>query len=183
MILSSGVVFADEAVELSKFSDEIQEEAQRNWDAFVKNDVDTQMSYLHPLVFVLNGGKEEGKAVVRQALIDSKKRTDEDMKAQGSSWAPIEIGEPTDFHKINDVIYALVPETIKEESFDGWDTTETYVLAVSEDEGDSWTFTDVYSMDEVIFYKMFPDIEGVIEIPPRNEDKFIPKPGQPQYGT
>lgn len=186
LILSPTIIHADDAVaskNLSGFSEVIRRELQKYWNAFVNNDFDTQLSYTHPLVFVLNGGKEEGREVVRQQMIKSTKQRGADMNGYGYHWAPIEIGQPTDIQEINGVIYALLPQTLKEESFDGWDVTVTYLLAVSEDQGKTWTFTNVHWLDEITFYKVFPDINGKIAVPLLTEGTFVPKEGQPQYGT
>jgi hypothetical protein len=181
LLLSPIIVHAGETVipnNLSQFSETIRQEALKAWDAFIFSNIDEQLKYTYPDLIELNGTTES----VRQSFEEHAQKMKENMKRTGATWVPVEIGQPQEIQEIKGNIYALLPQTVKEESLDGWNVTDETLLAISKDQGKTWYFLNLHLFDEHSIFIIVPDIEGKFTIPPKKESYFIPKPAQPQYG-
>lgn len=86
--------------------------------------------------------------------------------------------------EINSSYYAILPVQYKETAGDGWDVTDTNLITISQDQGKSWTYFDPASLNsEDDFYQMLPDLKGKMPWPKKDDYKFVPKAGLPQYGA
>jgi hypothetical protein len=90
------------------------------------------------------------------------------MKFDGS------VDAPGKFYKAGTHIHCLVPETVILRMFNGRYVSRTYLLAISTDQGKSWTFMDVGKMPSDVLYKLLPDY---------NDDLVIPSSGKPMFFT
>jgi len=149
------------------FSGILHQEAQKMADAMTQDDFETVATYTLPLVVNMTGGKDKMIEIMKTGSIQ--------MKQEGFSFDSVIIGTPAQAIDINGKLYALVPENVKMKAPGGILQGESYLMAISEDHGNSWYFMDTAGLtDEQRLKKILPDIVGKIEIPKPQKSIFIP---------
>ncbi len=132
--------------------------------AITSNNYETTLKYTHPNVVKMVGGKKE--------FLDVLKTGTNEMKLMGNKYESIEIGKPSKTVKAANEIHCLIPETISMQLKDGKMKHKSYLLAVSNDKGKSWTFIETALITEESIYQILPNY---------NKALVIPEKGVPQY--
>jgi hypothetical protein len=142
----------------------LKQQARRFAEASFKNDHQTVIELTYPALIELSGGP-----VMLQKLITDKI---EALRKRGVKKFSGEVGSPGKFFKAGTQIHCLIPESIVLKVTGGHYTSRSYLLAVSNDKGKSWTFLDVGNMPADILHRLLPDY---------NNNLVIPSPSQPVY--
>lgn len=148
----------------------IKTEAERCALGLLARNYEVVIEYTHPKVVALVGGKEQ--------MIETLKRGTEEMSAQGTTFERATIGEPQEPKTSGAIMYTLVPETITLKVPGGKSTTESVLVAVSNDGGKKWVFVDGESMTPENMKLVLPELVGKISIPPSKPAVFV-KDGPP----
>lgn len=155
--LLSFYTFAQDTVFLKK-------QAKRFAVATFNGDHQTIIALTYPGLVKLSGGPEQMQKLITEKI--------ESLKKQGVMKFDGSIGSPGSFYKAGDQIHCLLPETLVLKTFNGRYIGRSYLLAVSNDKGKSWTFLDVGNMPADVLHRLLPNY---------NEDLVIPASGKPMF--
>ena len=96
-----------------------------------------------------------------------------EMEQQGISFETVTIGKPSETVKAGDEIHCLVPQTIFMKVPKGKIKSETYLLAVSKDNGSNWFFIDTVNLTLDNVKTVLPNYNADLKIPTKKQPKFI----------
>ena len=142
-------------------SDAAKKQAQQCADASVAKEYDKVISFTHPALIKVAGGKE----ALRKALEAAMKQIAE----LGISIEKTSIRAATQPKKVGNALVSLVTQEATIRTSDGKVTQESTLIAYSYDKGKNWVFADTAEMDQGMYEKMFPELKGVIALPEKKE--------------
>jgi hypothetical protein len=151
------VIFAQDTTALKK-------QANRFANATFNSDHKLVIDLTYPKLVELSGGRDSMQKLIVERIASLKKQGV--MKFEGS------VGSPGPFIKAGTQIHCLLPETIMLNVFNGRFVTRSYLLAISDNKGKTWTFMDVGKMPVEVLHKLLPNY---------NNELVIPTPGKPMF--
>jgi hypothetical protein len=137
--------------------------------AMTQNDFNSFIKYIHPKAIELGGGKENMKSKMDTAY--------KAMLQFGASFKRYSVGHPGEIVTNKKQLQALLPQALTVKSPWGEMTTETTLIAFSNDKGKTWVFFDTMVAKEEEIRKMLPDLSPKLKIPPRKKPKITPADG------
>lgn len=143
---------------------EIKQAAEKCAKSLLTGDYEGFATYTHKRVVALMGGKEAMVAVLKREI--------ERMRSEGYDFADAVIGNPAEPVKIGTWVTALVPEEVIMKVPGGRLHQDAFLLAVSEDDGKHWAFLDLGPITPAQFAKIFPELEGKVQLPEKREPVF-----------
>ena len=140
-------------------NERVKVQAQELSDAVLKADYARAADLTYPRLIELIGGRAKFISAM-----------DEEMKQVQSDVFRIEsiaVGEPRDVIEVEGQIYAIVPTTMKMKVIEGTLVGEAFMIGVSADRGQNWTFVDSgsSSMDTKMLKTLFPSAAEKLRIP------------------
>lgn len=138
--------------------------ATRFANATFNSDHKLVIDLTYPKLVELSGGRDSMQKLIVERIESLQKQGV--MKFEGS------VGSPGPFIKAGNQIHCLLPETLFLKMFTGRYVTQSYLLAISNDKGKSWTFMDVGKMPAEVLHKLLPNY---------NDELVIPTPGKPMF--
>jgi hypothetical protein len=162
----AAVLLLSLGVHAQNMSTTIKVQAMDLATAFMKNDFNTFVKFMHPNIVAFAGGKEQ-----MRSKMDSAYAT---MKQFGVSFKRYWIGTPGPVISYKGQLQAVLPESTTIATPLGDLTVETSIIVLSSDKGKSWTFidTNVYQADKL--KNILPDLSPDLVIPPRKKPKMAP---------
>jgi len=144
----------------------IKVQAMNMATAFIKNDFNTFVKYMHPGIIALAGRKEKMKAKMDSAY--------QSMKRFGINFKRYWIGDPGEIMNYKSQLQAVLPVSITLITTLGELTVEASMIVISDDNGKNWWFidTNVYRGDQL--KDAVTDISPELVLPPRKEPKLVP---------
>ncbi|QHS56216.1 hypothetical protein GWR56_11970 [Mucilaginibacter sp. 14171R-50] len=142
----------------------LKRQADRLAKATFKGDYKTVIDLTYPKLVELSGGRETMQKLMIERI--------DGLKKQGVMQFNGSVGSPGPFYNAGTQIHCLLPETITLQMFNGHYVTQSYLLAISDDKGKSWTFIDVGNMPGEVLHKLLPDY---------NDELVIPSSGKPMF--
>ena len=137
--------------------------------AFVKNDFNGFVKYMHPNIIKYAGGKDVMKTKMDSGFVA--------MKKYGVSIKKYLIGSPTKIIQHKNQLQAILPQTSTLRTPFGEVTVETAFIVISHDKGKNWWFidTNVYQVDKL--KEVLPELSPKLVLPPKSTPKLV-KPGE-----
>lgn len=142
----------------------IRLEAEKCAKALVTGDYAQAAAYTHPRIVAAMGGKD----VLIAQISNGRKQ----VQAEGLDLIEAKIGTPTSPKKIGGWLTSFVPQEVVIKAPDGRVVQESILLAVSEDEGKTWSFIDLSGMTPQLLAKHFPEIAAQITLPQKKKPVF-----------
>jgi hypothetical protein len=142
----------------------VKKQAKRFAVATFNGDFRTVIDLTYPKLVELSGGRDTMQKLITERI--------ETLKKQGIMTFDGSVGSPGPFYKAGSQIHCLLPETIILRMFNGRYVGRSYLLAVSDNNGKSWTFLDVGNMPADVLHKLLPNY---------NNDLIIPASGKPMF--
>lgn len=139
----------------------VQKQAQECTTASLKRDWDKVISFTHPALIKMSGGKR----ALEQTLV----KTYQEFDKQGIVFEKLEISTPGEPAKVGKNLYAHVPQTAILRINGKRIKSESVMLGFSSDGGKKWTFTDTAEMSEALYQQLFPELPGLIPLPPKKD--------------
>lgn len=143
----------------------IKRQANRFAKASFNGDYKTVIDLTYPQLIAYSGGRDS-----LQKLMDERIAA---LKKQGVMTFSGSVGAPGPIIKAGTQLHCLVPETIVLQLFNGHYLTSTYLLALSDDKGKSWTFMDVGKMPAEVLQRLVPNYNADLRIPPAGKPLFF----------
>ena len=134
--------------------------------ALLKKDYATVSRYMHPGVTEYAGG--------RNKLIQQMDTASAVAAKFGAEIKKVLIGNPAEVVKFNKELQTTIPQTTEMKTGFGTLTLETTILAISQDGGKHWYFTDTSLFNVKELKKSLPNLSAELIIPPARSPKFTP---------
>jgi hypothetical protein len=152
--------------EAQNLSTTIKVQAMDMGNAFIKNDFNAFVQYMHPGIIAFAGGREKMKTRMDSAYTA--------MKQFGVSFKRYWIGNPGQIVTYKNQLQAVLPQSTTLVTPLGELTAETSMIVISPDKGETWWFidTNVYKADKL--KNILPDLSPKLVIPPQKQPKLVP---------
>jgi hypothetical protein len=143
----------------------VKKQAKRFAVATFNGDFRTVIDLTYPKLVELSGGRDTMQKLITERI--------ETLKKQGIMTFDGSVGSPGPFYKAGSQIHCLLPETIILRMFNGRYVGRSYLLAISDNKGKSWTFLDVGKMPADVLHKLLPNYNNDLIIPPSGKPMFF----------
>lgn len=131
-----------------------------------KGDYKTVVDHTYPKVVQMAGGK--------QAMLKHIVSGMDEMKKQGVLGVDGRLGPAGKFYKAGTEIHCLIPDTITLIKSNGRMVSTSYLLAVSGNKGQTWSFIDVGSVPTSMLRDMLLHFNKNLKIPDSTKPVFYP---------
>jgi hypothetical protein len=136
-------------------------------NALVKKNSDQFLSFMHPSMFKLAGGKEKLRVISDSAL--------KVFEQFGGKVSRIAYGNPAEIISYKKTLQSVIPQTTTLSSFIGDAELSSSLIAISNDNGKSWTFIDTNMFGIKQIKSAMPDISPSLVIPKAAPPKIVMK--------
>jgi hypothetical protein len=136
-------------------------------NALVKKNSDQFLSYMHPSMFKLAGGKEKLRVISDSAL--------KVFEQFGGKVSRISYGNPAEIVSHKKTLQSVISQTTTLSSFIGDAELSSSLIAISNDNGKSWTFIDTNMFGIKQIKSAMPDISPSLVIPKAAPPKIVMK--------
>jgi hypothetical protein len=142
-------------------TDRIRRAAQENSAAIAAGNYGRVVDLTFPKVVEEIGGREK--------MIELLRHGTEEMKANGSVILGADVAEPREIVRAGDKRFAIVPIIIRAKVSNGTLRSKSFLLAISSDEGKTWTFIDGAGLTKGKLGELFPDHTPSLSLPAKEE--------------
>jgi hypothetical protein len=156
-MFSIGCALADSPVKVDSEAALIRRSAEENSAALVAGKYDRVVDFTFPKVVEMIGG--------RKKMVDLLRQGTEEMKTRGSRIQKVVVTEPTEIVRFGSKKVAVVPTTILVTVPEGTLRQNSFLLAISTDEGKTWTFLDGAGISRESLDQLLPDFPSTISLP------------------
>lgn len=144
----------------------IKAAAEKCLTATMQGDLDTVLELTHPRIIALlddlAGGEGKGKDLMKDQLLSVLEQVRFDSAT---------IGTPEPPQNVGDQILSIVPTVTYMTIDDMRMRSDSYMVAISDDEGKSWTLMN--APDPMQVGLLFPEWEGKFELPEKKQPEFL----------
>jgi hypothetical protein len=148
-------------------TEQIRQAAKENSSAFTGGNYNRLVDLTYPRVVELLGGREK--------MIEALRHGTQDMKSRGSEIVAADVAEPKEVFTAEDKRFAVVPMTLHIKVPQGLLRLNGFLLAVSTDQGKTWTFIDGAGLTREKLLQVFPDFPSELTVPERQPPVLEPK--------
>jgi hypothetical protein len=114
----------------------------------------------YPAILDLMGGREKALGYVEKQL--------DDMKEKGISIVSFTAGDPSEIKAGGSELFAAIPTTIEMKAPQMKITGKSFLVAISQDQGKSWSFADGSNLTPEIMQAMFPKFPPELKLPEKS---------------
>ena len=143
----------------------IKDQAELTAKALMHDDYETLLKFTYPKVMEMVGGPERMISLIRNGKVEMKKR--------GIGFESVTIGEPSKVVIGGKEMLCLIPQTIFMKAPDGKIRKDSYLLGVSQDNGNHWFFIDTVNLTMENVRLVVPDYNSDLKIPAKKQPEFI----------
>ena len=115
-------------------TEQVRKLAAENSAAYASENYARLVDLTYPKLIELIGGRDRMIEMLRQGT--------EDLKARGSKILGAAVSEPKEIVMAGDRQFAIVPEVVRVQGPEGTLRSNSFLIAVSENRGKTWTFID-----------------------------------------
>lgn len=163
LLLTMGLVHL--SYSQNPYRDQILQQARVITRATEKNDYNTLAKKAYPSLLEQMGGVEK----MSQTLKEKSKR----LFAMGIDLKEIQLGEPDSLYTAGAEKHCLVNQTIIFETPPGKLKQESWLLAITKNEGKDWFFIDVSNLNDKKIKELFPDFNPALKIPAEKKPQLL----------
>lgn len=139
----------------------IKERAEVGARAYQEGNFDVMVDQTYPGLVAQLGGRRQAIATMKAAMSE--------MHAKGYQFGGLEFDEPDPPVGSNGQLFAVVPETVTVATRDATFTQESYMLAISQDDGVTWTFIDGTTLTPALVAQLFPNFPKSLKLPKQTQ--------------
>jgi hypothetical protein len=141
--------------------------AESSANAMVLKDYNTVADFTYSKLVKLMGGREETVSTFEQEM--------KQLESEGMTLVSISVGEPEEVKSVGNQLLSIVPTTLKMRFRDSTIVGQSFLIAVSEDGGNKWTFVDgSIAEDKRTLRKLFPYAANKLQLPPKKQPVIHP---------
>lgn len=112
----------------------LKAQAKELAEAFSRKEFDKVASLTYPKLVEMMGGHEKMASYMSEGV--------QQIEARKVKFFSYTIGEPKDIISVGPELFAIVPSTLKMKVPSGILTSQSFMIGVSKDRGENWTFVD-----------------------------------------
>jgi hypothetical protein len=146
---------------------EIEKQANEVGAAFVAQKYDLILEHIYPPLVEKAGGKDKMMAIWQEGMAS--------MKAKGITLVSVKIGKPGKIVTAGTELHSLVPQTIIMDLPGKQLTSESNLIAVSQDKGKKWYFIDNAPLNNENIKQVLPNFNSEIVIPEKKQPVVVDK--------
>jgi hypothetical protein len=165
-LFQTAIVLLFTSLTFGQGNPDVREQADLLAKALLKDDYVTVLRFTYPKIVEMVGGSER--------MINLIKQGKDQMAQQGVGFDTVEIGEPSKIVTAGEEIHCLISQTIFLKVPKGRMKTESYLLAVSKDQGNHWFFIDAVNLTLDNVKSIVPNYNSDLKIPEKKQPQFIP---------
>lgn len=139
-------------------SQNLKQQAGKMGVAFINGDYKSFAGYTYPMILQSVGGSSK--------MIEVLNKTTYEMKAKGMSFSNITFDEPSKIVKSGKELQATIAQHTEIKFSQGRLVSTSTLIAVSANNGISWTFIDTSNKDMATLRKALPNLSTAIILPP-----------------
>lgn len=128
-------------------------------------DVEHIIAGTYPGLIELSGGKEQMAQLITERM--------DELKKKGITGFEGRVGKPGKIYKAGAELHCLLPEEVIFRTSAGRYLSRSYLLGISNNNGESWTFMDVGNMPADILHRLLPNFNEELKIPPPAKTEFL----------
>lgn len=140
-------------------------DAEKMGKSFIKNDYEKFVLYMPSRALTKLGGKSQ--------VISKMAKEEKMMKSQKIKFRQVNFGEPSDILEKNNTLQAVLPQMTLMSVPEGVLNSKGHLLAISYNNGESWSFLDVSTMNSRQVKSLVPNFNTMLEIPKWQEPQFV----------
>jgi len=159
----------------SPATESAHKQAQECVTAYMKRDWDKVISFTHPTLINLIGGKRAWKKTLQ--------KTYQELDEEGVIYEKLTVKEPGEPANVGKNLYVHVPKTSVLRIDGKRIQVESTLLGCSSDGGKKWTFSDTTEMSEALYYHVFPELHGLIPLPAQKKPLLLKMEALPSPAT
>ena len=144
----------------------IHDKAVELTEAFRKGQYETILALTYPKLTELMGGREKMLSVLKQAV--------DELNHGTIRVTSTEIGEVSEPVSGGDKLFCVVFENLHLALPNGTGESPGYLLAISVDQGKTWTFLDGAGLTPEAVKLVCPDLPATLKLPEKKQPKFMP---------
>lgn len=141
-------------------------EVSKMGKAFIAKDYSTFANYAHPRVVKTMGG--------RANMIENVKKGIEGLEQDGIKVLDVDYGEPSKIYKVDNTLQCTLVQMIKLKVKGGKLTSNSVLLAISENDGKNWYFLDTAGFNLPTMKSLIPNLSDELVIPGKMDPVFEP---------
>ena len=110
----------------------------------------------------------------RAKMIEKIKKEVEGLEKDGMTFLSMDYGSPSKIYKVDNTLQCTLVQMIKLKVEGGTLTSNSVLLAISENEGKNWYFLDTAGFNLPTMKTLIPNLSDELEIPGRMDPVFEP---------
>ena len=140
----------------------LKKQAQVVAETFLAGDYKKFVTFVYPKIVRIAGGPD--------AMIEMIAGGMRDTEAKGFKVISYDVREPAPAVRIGQGLYAIVPTKMRMQSPHGVIASESFMIGISSDGGDTWTFVGgAGATDEAQLRLVLPEVVGKLTIPEKKQ--------------
>lgn len=128
--------------------------------AMVASKYGVVLDLTYPAILDLMGGREKALGYVEKQI--------DAMKEQGISIVSFTAGDPSEIKPGGSELFAAIPTVMEMKAPQMKITGKSFLVAISQDQGKSWTFADGANLTPEIMKAMFPKFPPDLKLPEKS---------------
>jgi hypothetical protein len=158
-VVLAGFTGCDSRPPVGKSPEAIRQKAQECADAMLQGDYGKMADLTHPKIVKMMGGRDRIVATIQSGM--------EQMKAQKISIVSYKVEAPAEVVGSGSDHAAVVPATLEMKGPGMKLKQKSYLLAISSDDGKSWSFVDGSDLDDEKVKLILPNPPSGLKLPPK----------------
>ncbi|PZR25913.1 MAG: hypothetical protein DI535_16535 [Citrobacter freundii] len=146
-------------IDTLRLSKTVAIQLQRLANAMMKGDYETLAKTTYPSLLAKAGGPAKAVAKIKAEM--------EEMLTEGISFDSVYTGTPVSFVTAGPEIHTLIPQTILLTVKGRKLKSDSFMIGITSDKGNTWYFIDVSSNDEESIRQILPHYNPALKIPAR----------------
>ncbi|MCW3084203.1 MAG: hypothetical protein JWP12_1569 [Bacteroidetes bacterium] len=147
-----------------EYVEAIKAQSELMKQALLKSDFKAFIKFSYPKVVEMMGGDAK--------MIEALETSSKDMAAGGTVFNNVTLGEPSKTVKSGTELQCTIPQTIDMSVTGGKLTVKSTLIAISGDEGKTWSFLDTSGKDLRAMQFILPNLSAELVIPAAEEPVF-----------
>jgi hypothetical protein len=148
----------------AQYSAQIKNGADILAKATLNGDYKTLVDYTYPKAVAMAGGKQSMISLIKKGM--------DDMKKNGQGFKLVTTGEPGKVYRSGKELHSVVPQYMEMIYKNGCLSFSTSMLAVSQDDGKTWTYISAGNIAPERLKSMFPNLNKNLVIIKSTEPVF-----------
>ena len=129
-------------------------------DAMLGDNYSVVIDLTYPPIVDMLGGREKAVGVVQEQM--------KAIKEQGVSISSFTLSEPSEIKTGGSELFSILPATMEMKAPQAKITLKTFLIAISRDQGKSWSYADGSNLTPELMKTLFPKFPPDLKLPEKS---------------